>query len=162
MSPKCNYKVQLCLQGTTTKFNYVSKVQLQSSTMSPRYNYKVQLCLQGTTTKFNYVSKVQLQSSTMSPTYNYKVPLCLLGITTSRYQGRTGGFALGGELFERDTLLPMFPTLYTFIIKLSCEGQTSKLWHRFLSHTPLAKARGGSWVLSLTDLCPPPWTLQIN
>ena len=116
MSPKCNYKVQLCLQGTTTKFNYVSKVQLQSSTMSPRYNYKVQLCLQGTTTKFNYVSKVQLQSSTMSPTYNYKVPLCLLGITTSRYQGRTGGFALGGELFERDTLLPMFPTLYTFIL----------------------------------------------
>ena len=84
--------------------------------MSPRYNYKVQLCLQGTTTKFNYVSKVQLQSSTMSPTYNYKVPLCLLGITTSRYQGRTGGFALGGELFERDTLLPMFPTLYTFIL----------------------------------------------
>lgn len=113
--------------------------------------------------KFNYVSKVQLQSSTMSPTYNYKVPLCLLGITTSRYQGRTGGFALGGELFERDTLLPMFPTLYTFIIKLSCEGQTSKLWHRFLSHTPMAKARGG--VLGSEPhrfVAPPPWTLQIN
>ena len=81
MSPRYNYKVQPCLQGTTTKFNYVSKVQLQSSTLS-----------QGTTTKFNYVSMVQLQSyyvsmvqlqsSTMSPRYNYKVQLCLQGTTT--------------------------------------------------------------------------------